>query len=142
MINVLTAVVVWREKKLPSLKRQRDGGAKLTIIIALQHLDLLLVVGATEKLALLNDELIALLESHAAHHADKAFQMEHIVDCSHHQLVAANFLRTSEAAILHEESLMCGYHMCMSGVVRERERTQISNGNVSSGIDVGAYEED
>lgn len=90
----------------------------------MEHLHFLLVVRATEKLALLDDVLIALLQLHPAHHlhdddinqesrhgrpvlnthANEAFNVEHVVDSPHNQLVTSNLLRTTKTPVLHEQS--------------------------------------
>lgn len=55
----------------------------LTVVVSLEHFNFLLIIRATEKLTLLDDILIALLQSDAAHHTYKAFQMKHVVDGAH-----------------------------------------------------------
>lgn len=56
----------------------------LTVIVSLKHFHFLLVVRPAEQLALLDDVLIALLKSNSAHHADKALEMEHVIQGSHY----------------------------------------------------------
>jgi hypothetical protein len=49
-----------RERGLET-KKFLDESLSLTVVVSLEHFDFLLVVGATEKLALLDDILIAFL---------------------------------------------------------------------------------
>lgn len=63
---------------------QNESLPNLTVIVSLKHFHLLLVVRPAEQLALLDDVLIALLQPHAAHHADKALEMEHVIQRSHY----------------------------------------------------------
>lgn len=101
----------------------RQQVASLTVVVALEHLHFLLIIWATEKLTLLDDVLIAFLQLHPANHlhdddinqgdtrttdlnthADKAFNVEHVVDSPHNQLVTSNLLRTTKTPVLHEQS--------------------------------------
>lgn len=72
---------------------------------SLQHLHLFLVVTATEQLALLDHILFALLQLDAADNASKAFQMEHVVDGAHDQLVGADAIAAAETPISEEQSV-------------------------------------
>jgi len=85
---------------------QRHSHSQLTVIVSLKHFHFLLVIGPTEELTLLDDVLIAFLQSHAAHNTNEAFEMENVVDGPHYELIGADFLGTTETAILHEQSLM------------------------------------
>lgn len=70
-----------------------------TIAESLHHLHLLLVINATEQLALLYDVQIAFLQPNAAHDAHKASQVEDIVARSHHQLLRSDALRTAQTLL-------------------------------------------
>lgn len=122
VVHVFAAVLVCgltMRLEFPS----RKSVGQLTIVVALEHLHLLLIIRATEKLTLLDDVLIALLQLHPANHlhdddinqgatrpahlnthADKAFNVEHVVDSPHNQLVTSNLLRTTKTPVLHEQS--------------------------------------
>jgi hypothetical protein len=125
MINILTAEVVcdMKASKETLKSYHRTVSAKLkqffTVIIALKHLHFFFVIGPTEKLTLLDNILIAFLQSYATYHTQETFQMEYVVDCSHYKLIAADFFRTTETTIFHEKSLIRTMHV---GLKRKKRK--------------------